>query len=514
MVVPTTEPERAEWSSPVESNPSQGGPLDAFPIPLTLDRSAALPLHLQLAGQVRGAALSGALPAGTALPGSRTLAAALGVTRGVVTAAFETLRLDGTLDARPGSGTRVAVGVAHGLTPERRPRLPAWLIPPDPAPIDPPMTAPGIHFRPGVAGTHTLDLRAWRAAWAAAARHVPDGDYGDPTGEPDLRAALAAFVGRARGLRTGAERVIVTAGSLSALGLIARLLPRGSRVLIENPGYRAAWQVLLDMGLEVVPVPVDGSGLVTQSLPPARLVVVTPSHQFPTGVRMCVPRRLALLRWAAAHDALVVEDDYDGEFRYGAPPLPPLISLEGAEDRVLYLGTLSKLLTPAVRTGFVVAPPALVPLLVRARALADSGHNRVTQAALTEFLVGGHLDRHIRRARKWHAQQQSALARALAPLAPEAVLGGIEAGLHACLHLPPSLPAGEVAARLARRGVHVSTLETYTFAGEAANALLLGYGGLTVAQIEAGAREIVRVVGASPHFRAGTSRHALPYAGS
>lgn len=503
MVVPTIEPERTEASSPVE-----GSLLDAFPIPLTLDRSVDVPLHLQLAGQVRGAALSGALPAGTALPGSRTLAAALGVTRGVVTAAFETLRLDGTLDTRPGSGTRVADGVARGLTPERRSRLPAWLIPPDPAPIDPPMTAAGIHFRPGVAGTHMLDLRAWRAAWATAARNVPDGDYGDPAGEPELRAALAAFVGRARGLRADAERVIVTAGSLSALGLIARLLPRGSRVLIENPGYRAARQVLLDAGLEVIPVPVDESGLVTEGLPPARLVVVTPSHQFPTGVRMSVPRRLALLRWASTHDALIVEDDYDGEFRYGAPPLPPLIGLDGAEDRVLYLGTLSKLLTPAVRTGFVVAPPALLPVLVRARALADSGHNRVTQAALTQFLAGGHLDRHIRRARKWHAQQQSALARTLAPLAPDAVLGGIEAGLHACLHLPPSVPAGEVAARLARRGVHVSTLAGYTFAGEAANALLLGYGGLTASQVEAGAREIVRVISASSPFRAGSSRSA------
>lgn len=502
MVAPTTEPEQAE----------QSGPLDAFPIPLTLDRAAALPLHLQLAGQVRGAALSGALPAGTVLPGSRTLAAALGVTRGVVTAAFETLRLDGTLDTRPGSGTRVAEGVARALSPERQPSLPAWLVAPGPAPIDPPITAPGIHFRPGVAGTHMLDLRAWRTAWSAAAHSKPGGDYGDPAGEPGLRAALAAFVGRARGLRADAERVIVTAGSLSALGLIARLLPRGSRVLIENPGYRAARQVLLDAGLEVVPVPLDGSGLITEGLPAARLVVVTPSHQFPTGVRMGVPRRLALLHWARTHDALIVEDDYDGEFRYGAPPLPPLISLDGAEDRVLYLGTLSKLLTPAVRTGFVVAPPALVPVLVRARALADSGHNHVTQAALTHFLAGGHLDRHIRRARKWHAQQQAALAHTLAPLAPDAVLGGIEAGLHACLHLPPTLPAGEVAARLARRGVYVSTLDGYTFAGETANALLLGYGGLTASQVEEGAREIVRVVGAFPGFR-GTARPALPYEG-
>ncbi|GAA5511924.1 HTH-type transcriptional regulatory protein GabR [Deinococcus carri] len=483
MLDPTTGPEFARI----------GSPLDTFPLPLTLDRAAPDPLHAQLAAQVRAAALAGTLPAGTALPGSRSLAAALGVTRGVVTAAFEALLLDGTLEARPGSGTRVAAGVAGEATPSAA-DLPAWLTLPGPAPVDPPAAGPGLHFRAGVAGTHVLDLRAWRAAWATAAHDVPDGDYGDPAGEPDLRAALAAFVGRARGLRADPARLLVTAGSLSALGLVARLLPPGSRALVENPGYRAAWQALQDAGLEVLPVPVDEGGLVTEGLPPARLVVVTPSHQYPLGVRMTLPRRLALLRWARQHDALVVEDDYDGEFRYGAPPLPPLASLEGAEGRVLYLGTLSKLLTPAVRTGFLVAPPALMPALVRARALADSGHNRVTQAALTHFLRGGHLDRHVRRARRWHGQQQAALARALAPLAPEVVLGGIEAGLHACLHLPSALPAAGVAARLARRGVHVSTLEGYTFAGTVPNALLLGYGGLTVAEIERGAREIVEAV--------------------
>lgn len=484
MVDPTTEPEHARMR----------GPLDTFPISLSLNRSAATPLHIQLARQLRAAAVAGTLPAGTLLPGSRSLAAALGVTRGVVTAAFEALLLDGTLEARPGSGTRVAPGVAGDGAPGGTDKLPAWLTLPGPAPVDSPITGPGLHFRAGVAGTQVLDRRAWRAAWAAAARDVPGGDDGDPAGEPDLRAALATFVGRVRGLRAAPGQVVVTAGSLSALGLITRLLPPGSRVLVENPGYRAARQVLLDAGLDVVPVPVDEGGLVTEGLPPARLVVVTPSHQYPLGVRMTVPRRLALLRWARQQAALIVEDDYDGEFRYGAPPLPPLASLEGAEGHVLYLGTLSKLLTPAVRTGFVVAPPALVPPLVRARMLTDGGHNRITQAALTHFLGGGHLDRHVRRVRRWHAQQQGALARALAPLAPDAMLGGIEAGLHACLHLPARLPAAEVAAALARRNVHVSTLHASTFAGEAPNALLLGYGGLTVAQIERGAREIVGVV--------------------
>lgn len=474
-------------------------------MPLTLDRTSSIPLHAQLAEQIRAAALSGALPAGMPLPGSRSLAAALGVTRGVVTGAFEALRLDGTLDARSGSGTRVAVGVAGpGAGEPQAAEVPDWLLFPGPAPTDVPAPGPGIHFRPGVAGTRVLDLRAWRAAWTAAARTAPDGDYGDPAGEAGFRAVLAAFVGRARGLRATPEQLVVTAGSLQALGLIARLLPPGSRVLFENPGYPAARQVLLDAGMEVVPIPVDEGGLVTEGLPPARLAVVTPSHQYPLGVRMPVPRRLALLRWAHEHGALIAEDDYDGEFRYGAPPLPPLAGLEGAAGRVLYLGTLSKLLTPAVRTGFLVAPPALVPALVRARVLSDGGHSRLTQVALSHFIGSGHLDRHVRRARRWHAGQQAALARTLAPLAPWAVLGGIEAGLHACLHLPAHLPALEVAAALAERGVFVSTLHRYTFGGQVPNALLLGYGGLTAAQVERGAREIVRVVESAGNCSAGT----------
>ncbi|MFT2720156.1 PLP-dependent aminotransferase family protein, partial [Deinococcus sp. A31D244] len=344
----------------------------------------------------------------------------------------------------------------------------------------------------------TLDRRAWRQAWADAAREDVSGDYGDPAGTPALRAALAAFAGRQRGLGAQAEDVLVTGGTLHALNLIVRaLLPPGSRVLMENPGYRAARQVLLDAGHEVIPVPVDVDGLIVNpDTPPARLVYVTPSHQFPLGSRMCLPRRLELLDWAARFDALIVEDDYDGEFRYGAPPLPPLAALAaqtGAAGRVLYLGTLSKVLTPSVRTGFVVAAPPLHARLVRARTLLDFGPPTAVQSALTHLLTGGHVDRHIRRSRRWHAQVRAALTASLDGLDGLAHLGGIEAGLHVCLHLHPSLPAPVVAAELATQGVHVSTLDTYTL-GEAPNALLLGHGGLSAAQASAGGRVITQVV--------------------
>ncbi|GGK23130.1 GntR family transcriptional regulator [Deinococcus malanensis] len=454
-------------------------------------------MHAQLAKQVREAVLSGTLPAGTRLPGSRRLALHLGVTRGVVADAYAALVADGTLAATVGSGTRVPGGAARPQAALQR--APAWFTPPAPAPVDGPPGQPGVHFQVGVATTATLDQRVWRKAWADAARQPVSGDYADPQGEADLRAALCAWTGRSRGLSTTAEHVLVTAGTLQALNLIVRaLLPPGSAVLMENPGYRAARQVMLDAGHHVQPLSVDEDGaVVTAQTPPARLVYVTPSHQFPLGVRMSLPRRLALLEWAERHDALIVEDDYDGEFRYGAPPLPPLASLDRS-GRVLYLGTLSKALTPAVRTGFLLAQGALMPALVRARLLLDGGHPLPVQRALTHLLIRGEVDRHVRRTRRWHAQVRGALTRELVGLAPLAHLGGIEAGLHLCLHLAPGLDAGALTDRLASRGIFVSTLASHTFAGPEAQALLLGYAGLTAAQARAGSQEIARMVRATP----------------
>ena len=493
MVAPPTVPQLAKKTGPPL--------LENLPLALTLDRQGPDALHLQLAAQLRAGVTSGTLAAGVVLPGSRALAGALGMTRGVVTLALAELAAEGVLDAVPGVGMRVATGAARPSNTPTAAALPAWFVAPPPAPVDSGQRLEGISFKPGVAASHLLDGRAWRAAWQAATRTPPGGDYGPAAGQWPLRMALAAFLARSRGLSVDPARLMVTAGSLSALGLIAGLLPRGSRILFENPGYRAARQVLLDAGHTVVSVPVDDNGLITDDLPPARLAVVTPSHQYPLGVRMSVPRRLALLEWARKHDALIVEDDYDGEFRYGAPPLPPLTALDEESvggGRVLYLGTLSKVLTPAVRTGFLVTPPALLPALERARVLADAGHNTVTQDALTHFILAGHLDRHVRRARRWHGQQQAALASALSPLTegtqPLAHLGGIEAGLHACLHLTPPLKAEAVAAALAQHGVFVGNLSPFMTGETAQQALVLGYGGLTVAQIGAGARAIVEVI--------------------
>lgn len=481
-------PSKAPLSQTVSS------PLAELPIAVTLHRDAPEPLHGQLAGRLRAAVLTGALPAGLRLPGSRTLAASLGVTRGVVTEAYAELVADGTLEAVVGSGTRVPVGAArHARAADSG--VPAWFKAPAPAPVEDTPARGGIHFKTGVTTSATLDERAWRQAWAAAAKAPVPGDYSDIQGEAHFRAALAAWAGRSRGLSVKPDDVLVTSGTLQAVNLIVRgILPPGSRVLFENPGYRAARQVFVDAGHTVLPLELDADGpVITGLLPGARAVYVTPSHQFPLGVRMSLPRRLALLQWAQVHDALIIEDDYNGEFRYDAPPLPPLASLD-TSGRVVYIGTLSKVLTPAVRTGFLIAPPALMPALVRARTLLDFGHPLPVQLALTHLLGQGEIDRHVRRARRWHAQVRGALTRELAPLSPAATLGGIEAGLHVCLHLEPLRNASEVQAELAQRGVYAATLAEFSAGGEAPNALVLGYGGLTVTQAMAGAREIVNLL--------------------
>ncbi|WP_291425370.1 PLP-dependent aminotransferase family protein [Deinococcus sp.] len=464
---------------------------DLLPVDLHLNRQGGAPLHTQLAEQLRQGVLSGALPADLRLPGSRPLATSLGVTRGVVAEAYAELVAEGTLSAAVGSGTRVPRGAVQAVQ-KRVGSAPGWFVPPPPLPIDHTGRLPGIHFKTGVTTSATLDEKAWRQAWAYAARQGIRGDYSAVAGEDALRGALAAFVGRSRGLLARPEDVLVTAGTLQGLNLVERLLPRGSIILLENPGYRAARQVFLDSGHTALPLPLDEDGpVISPDLPPAHAVYVTPSHQFPLGVRMSLPRRLALLDWAEANDALIIEDDYDGEFRYGAPPLPPLASLDRA-GRVLYLASLSKVLTPSVRTGFLITSPALIPALVRARTLLDSGHPVPVQQALSFLLNRGELDRHIRRTRRWHAQVREALTRELAPLEPLATLRGIEAGLHVCLHLAPGLRARKVQRELAQAQVYVSTLGEY--GQDLPEALLLGYGDLTLAQAVAGAQIIVKVL--------------------
>ncbi|MFC4455799.1 PLP-dependent aminotransferase family protein [Deinococcus sonorensis] len=472
----------------LSTGPLRSGP--ELPFQPSLQRDGAGPLAAQLAQQLRTAIQAGRLPQGTALPSSRSLASQLGVARGTVVEAYSELTLEGYLGSRGGS--RTTVQAARLPAPVTAPLAPGWLPDTLPVPTDAPL-AGTLDFRLGQPTLQTLDRRAWQRSWQHAARQLPPNDYGDPAGEQELRAALAAYLGRSRGLPARPEQLIVTGGAVQGIGLIARGLVRpGDRVTIENPGYRLARTALAESGAELLSVPVDQDGLVVEQLPAARLVYVTPSHQYPLAVRMSAARRLALLAWAEQHDALIIEDDYDSEYRYGAPPLPTLASLDRS-GRVLYLGTLSKVLTPALRLGYLMASPALLPALLRQKVLADSGSAWPVQVAVTHLLQQGDLDRHIRRTRRHYRMLSALLHQQLAPLAPLARLGGIEAGLHACLHLSAPLKAQQIAAVCLERGVRVSTLDSYT-QGPAPQALLLGYGGLTVRELLEGAAVVVWAV--------------------
>ncbi|MDR7417007.1 MAG: PLP-dependent aminotransferase family protein [Armatimonadota bacterium] len=456
---------------------------------LRLDPKARRPLYRQVAEEIREAILEGRLRPGERLPASRVLAASLGVSRVVVTSAYEELVAEGYLEAWRGSGTYVTRALPEFPRVARRPA----------GPQSPPREEPPpeyvVDFVPGRPSVERLHPAAWRRMWRAVAREQPPAGYGDPAGDPDLRAAIAAYLGRARGVGCSVEDVLITSGAAEAVDLMARaFLQPGDRVAYEEPGYPAARRVLLSRGLVVEPVPVDDDGIRVDLLPArAAAVYVTPSHQFPLGGRLPLARRLALLEWARNAGALVVEDDYDSELRFHGPPLPALAGLD-ASGRVLYMGTFSKVLLPGLRVGYLVAPPDLRERLLRVRDPSESHTPWPVQRALAALLRSGDFDRHIRRMRRHYAELRAALRDALGPVEPLARLRGLEAGLHAFLELQSGLDAEEVARCAAQRGVRVRTLTPYYLGSPTRTGILLGYGGLSLEDVRRGAGILAGVI--------------------
>ncbi len=453
---------------------------------IRLDRTPDATLHDQLVEQTRQAILTRRLSAGTRLPASRTLAAELGISRNVIVAAFDELISEGYLEGRVGSGTYVTNDLpsAPGRTLAAPVGMPRWLRHEQRiAATTPPLARDAIDFRLGTPTITPLPLDVWRRAWRDALDVLPPTQYGPVAGDPDLRAAIAGYLGRARGIACGADDVIVTAGAAQALDLIARAtLAPGDTVGMEEPGYPEARNLFLAQQAHLLPVPVDDDGLRVDCLltgPTAPLLLyVTPSHQYPLGARLPVARRMALLAWAAANDSLIIEDDYDSEFRFDAPPLPALAGLDET-GHVAYIGTFSKVLTPSLRAGYLVAPQPLRARIVGLMQLTARLTPWPVQRALTHFLVSGDLERHIRRMRRHYAAKRAALHDALAPVAPLARLQGLEAGLHAYLELRPDLDAATIIARAAARGVIVYPLGDYYIGAPDRCGILLGYGGLT-----------------------------------
>ena len=463
-------------------------------LPLAADRDGPDALTSQIAGQLRDALADGRLATGERLPSTRTLAVLLGVSRTGDTAAYAQLFAEGWVEGRHGSGTFVADG-ALGRPATRG----------KPEPVPPPEPGRGardglfelagtsmIDLRPGIAWTEGIDGAAWRRAWRSAGDGVT-GDLPDPRGRADLRTALTGYLRRSRGVHCSAGQVVVTRGVAGSLGLLASLLRPGDQVGVEEPGYPSARAVFAAHGLRVVPCPVDSGGLRVDALPGRlRLVYVTPAHQYPLGARLSVPRRRALTAWARDTGTLIAEDDYDGEFRYDVAPLPALFGMD--PEVVVYLGTTTKILTPAMRIGWLAASPGLAARLAEAGSTLGDWASGPAQGALLSMITTGALERHIRRMRHDYARRRAAMTAAFHGRDAGRLLGD-EAGMH--MILETRQPAAEVAAAAAERGVAVATLERY-FAGPVTrNGLVLGYGGARLADVTRGC-EILAGILTSP----------------
>jgi GntR family transcriptional regulator / MocR family aminotransferase len=448
-----------------------------------------------LAGAIRAAIIDGRLTAGTALPATRLLAGDLGISRGVVVEACQRLADEGLVSGRPGTGTRVS-----GLAP--RPVRPKNPLPPRRAGAtvlpQPWRARAELDLSPGVP-----DLSGFpRAAWLRAERSVLDRasvaelGYGDPRGGEWLRRELAGWLARTRGLRAAADDIIIVNGVAQALALLAQALnARGiTRIAVEDPGSLGSRDQLTYWGLATVPVPVDEHGLTVGDLAGGdlRAALLTPAHQFPTGVVLAPERRRELLDWAVAADAVIIEDDYDAEYRYDRAPVPALQA--AAPGHVAYAGTTSKTLAPGLRLGWLIPPAGLHADLMDAKHAADLGSPALPQLVLARLIATGELEHHIRLARKRQRARRDALLGALRVLLPEARVQGVPAGLHLLITFPAqALDDTVLAERIQGAGVLVHPLSWHR-QRPGPPGLVLGYAAHTPDQLREAARRIARTV--------------------
>jgi GntR family transcriptional regulator/MocR family aminotransferase len=479
---------------------------------IELDRSRG-GLGEQLEHGLRTAIRSGRLRPGTALPASRTLALDLGISRRVVVGAYEQLAAEGWLVGRHGSGTFVAPGGAgaradgiaiaraEGIASARADGVAA--APADGGAVaEVPTAGPGADsarvpydFFPGSPDLASFPRQAWLRALRDVLREVPDLalHYPDPAGAAALRAALAERLGRVRGVLTSADRMVITSGARQGLTLLGRALAaRGAkRIAVEWPTLPQHLDVMRAAGLDVARIPVGPDGIDVERLAAsgADAALVTPAHQMPLGVALAPERRTDLMAWAAAGERLVIEDDYDAEFRYDRRPLAALQALD--PQRVAYLGSASKALAPGLRLGWLALPPQLVPAVVREKELDDAGTPSLEQLTLARLIESGVLDRHLRRARRRYAARRGALVAALASELPDVTLTGMAAGLHAVARLPGSVDAEALRDAARARGVGVYPLP---HPDGSARHLVLGYACLSEPAIAEGVRRLAAAI--------------------
>ena len=461
------------------------------------------PLHLQVYRAFREAILSGKIAPGSRLPSSRAEARTLGVSRNVVLQAYGQLEAEGYIGGAQGSGTYV--------TSE---------IPEAPAPLKGAVAASGspiplsdyarrashtmltgrrrllpYDFAYGLSRPDEVAVRSWQRALRRASEKLSL-DYGPPEGDPDLREAIAHYLFRNRAVRTSAEHLVVVSGSQQGLSLVSRLLfEPGDRLLLEDPCYQGARQIFRADGLELIPCPVREDGLEWPRAADAKAVYVTPSHQFPTGVTLPLAKRLKLLSWAQERNAVILEDDYDSEYRYVSRPLGALQGMD-AHERVVYIGTFSKVLFPAVRVGYLVVPPSLWQRFVDAREAFDLFSPTLYQLALAEFLREGHFARHLRRMRGVYMARRDALLTGLARHCRDRLtVHNTDAGLHVAVLLSGGLDDRDVVRRMAGRGLTATALSSCYAEPARRSGLLLGFGGSTERRLLEATRVLAEVLG-------------------
>jgi GntR family transcriptional regulator/MocR family aminotransferase len=514
-------------------------------LPVVVDRAAPTPLAAQISAQLQAAVTGGALRAGDRLPSSRDLSATLGVSRTVVTNAYARLFAEGWLEGRHGSGTYVAdvtpppirttggqrsapsTGPLSGASePDQRPARPhgrgsAWAHVPgtpernrvSPRPLaafhESKVPAGVIDLQPGISWAEGIEPAVWRRAWRQAGAHLPS-RWPDPHGLPELREEIAAYLRRSRGLAVTPAHVLVTQGVSSGLALLAdALLTQGDRAGIEEPGYATGREVLHRAGARIVPCRVDAHGIVPEELPgDLKLLYTTPAHQYPLGGRLPVNRRQALIAWARSTGALVVEDDYDSEFRYDVGPLPALHSMDPGV--IVYLGTASKVLATAFGAGWLVAPPELVDRLAALRPRIGTRIPEAVQHAVLALLRSGDLERHVRKMRLEYARRRAALVDGLTRADRDAANGhrtsarvpfrllGDTAGLHVVLELPGDYPAERLVDAAAARGVAIYPLDRYFAGPPTMSGVILGYGTATLPQVRRAAAELAELLTSRP----------------
>jgi GntR family transcriptional regulator/MocR family aminotransferase len=459
--------------------------------------------HVSLAGpgdlsariyqQLHEAVLDGRLRSGERLPPTRELARQLDVSRNTVALAYERLTAEGFLVGRVGAGTFVCA------TPPTKAIMPpagGGVVPPRPvwqelATTDGGPAAPlPYDFSVGVPDAHRFPIEAWRRQVSRQLRDIvaAEAGYGDPAGLAELRAEIARHIGLARSVRVPPEQVVVTSGAQQALDLIARVLVEpGARAAVEEPGYPPARRLFASFGAHVAGVPVDAAGITVSAIPAGtRIVYTTPSHQFPLGPPMSMDRRTALLEWARHEDAVVIEDDYDSEFRFADRPLEPLHSLDRG-DRVLYVGSFSKTMLPMLRLGFLVAPPSLLPALLAAKRLSDRQTDVTTQGAMARFMAEGLFVRHVRRATREYATRRARILDVLRrDFADLLDVVPSTAGLHLAGWSRGDVDVPALVARAASAGVKVEDMAGYYGFGTGRPGLALGYGGIELDRIDEG----------------------------